>query len=346
MQRSGRWKVVVVGLFVAGLLIGGALALLGELSSAPGVDQGRPITVEIPEGVGASQVAELLADRGIIASPFAFKLVARFDDRAARIRPGTYVLRSGMSSGEILGVLSDGPAGPATFRVTLPEGLTVDQSLERIASTPGSPFDVDELEAALGGLAVPSWVPVERLPAEAQAFEGLLFPDTYEFRVDADPEDVLMRLVEHTDQVLSEIGSPAVEELDRYELLTIGSLIEREARVAAEQPLISAVIHNRLDADMPLQVDATVLYALGEHRDRVLYEDTDIDSPWNTYRIEGLPPTPIAAPGRAALEAAARPAAEDYLYYVVSDPATGAHAFASTKAEHDDNVRRYRRGGG
>jgi UPF0755 protein len=226
------------------------------------------------------------------------------------------------------------------FTATIPEGLTVDQTLQRLADAEGSPFSVEELRAALPSVPLPAWVSVDRLPAGAQPYEGLLFPSTYEFRADAGPVAALTRLVEQTDAVMSEITPPA--NLDLYQTLTMASLVEREARIKDEQPLVSAVMHNRLAEPMRLQIDATVLYALGGHKDRVLEEDLQIDSPWNTYRYEGLPPTPISGAGEAAIRAAAAPAQEDFLYYVVSNPDTGAHAFAATIEEHNANVAQYR----
>ena len=196
-----------------------------------------------------------------------------------------------------------------------------------------SPFTVEELEAALDGVALPDWVPLEELPGAAEPFEGLLFPDTYDFPLDIDPQSLLSRLVLQTERVMEGIQPPP--NLSRYQVLVMASLVEREARLREEQPRIAAVMHNRLARDMALQIDATVLYALGEHKDRVLYSDLEIDSPWNTYRSKGLPPTPISGAGRAAIEAAAKPAQEDYLYYVVVDPQTGRHGFSRTLEEHN-----------
>jgi UPF0755 protein len=144
---------------------------------------------------------------------------------------------------------------------------------------------------------------------------------------------VLGRLVRQTESVLESVTPPA--DLSGYEVLILGSLIEREARLREEQRTISAVMHNRLEIGMALQIDATVLYALGEHRDRVLYEDLEVESPWNTYRYPGIPPTPISGAGRAAIEAAADPTDDDYLYYVVIDPETGEHGFSRTLEEHN-----------
>ena len=299
--------------------------------------EGRPVTFEVPEGVGASTVGDRLAEEGVIRSPLAFKLAAREDERANRIQPGTYELTSGMSTDEILEILSAAPPAAEAFRVTIPEGLTVTQTLERLAEA--SPYSIDELRSALTAVALPAWVP--ELPEEADEFEGLLFPDTYEFTVDTPAADVLGRLVQRTEEILSEVTPP--EGYDRYQLLTVASLIERETRLREEQPVVASVIYNRLATPMRLQIDATVQYARGEHTDRVLFEDLAIASLWNTYEHDGLPPTPISGAGQHALQAAAAPAETNYLFYVVNDLETGSHAFAETAEQHNSNVAEFRR---
>jgi UPF0755 protein len=178
------------------------------------------------------------------------------------------------------------------------------------------------------------------LPDDAEPFEGLLAPDTYEFRVDLNPQELLNRLVVETDDRMRSLD---LRERRFYRTLTIASLIEREVRVPDEQATVSSVIANRLDNDQALQIDATVQYANGEAGTRVLTSDTDVDSPWNTYENTGLPPTPIAAPGIAALEAAANPADTEFTFYVVCDFDTGAHAFTDNFGDHQRNVAQYRR---
>jgi UPF0755 protein len=300
--------------------------------------EGEIVLVEVPEGAVASTVAELLEQEGVIRSAAAFRLAARLDERANRLQPGVYELRAGMSTDEILAVLSETPEPAETFRVTIPEGLTVAQILDRLAAA--SPHSEEAFEAAFTAVALPEWVP-DDLPDGADHFEGLLFPDTYEFLAESDPQDIVARLVHQTDIILSEVDPP--EGFSRYEILIIASLIEREVRLREEQEIVSSVIHNRLARPMRLQIDATVQYARGEHTDRVLFSDLEIESEWNTYQRDGLPPTPIATAGRSAIHAAANPADTDYYYYVVNDLETGAHAFAETQAEHERNVAEFRR---
>lgn len=339
MALSRGSKGFLVVLVLAGLLAGGLVVWLNAAPADSGAEEGTPVTVEVPEGADASTVGEQLQDAGVIRSAFAFRLAARFDERANRLRPGSYELAVGMETDEILERLSAVPEAAETFTVTIPEGYTVGQTLERVAEA--GPHSVETLQAALDSVELPPWVPVDDLPEGAQVYEGLLFPDTYEFTVVSEPAEIMARLVEQTAIVVDEVDPP--EGYSPYEVLIIASLIERETRVRNEQEIISSVIHNRLALPMRLQIDATVQYARGEHTDRVLYEDLEIDSQWNTYQVDGLPPTPIAGAGRSAIAAAANPLDTPYLYYVVSDLETGAHAFAESQAEHEANVAEFRR---
>ena len=300
------------------------------------VEAGHEVTVEIPEGSSASAIAQLLEDEGVIGSSLRFQAAASNDERAAQLRPGEYDLVTGMSNDEILEALSAEPESAETFAVTIPEGLRLDQTLEVLEES--GPYSVEEYEEALEDVELPEWVPDE-IPEGGSPYEGLLFPDTYEIREENEPAEVLGLLVEHTEQMMEGLDPP--EEYSTYDMLIVASMIEREARVADERPVIASVIYNRLAEPMRLQVDATVQYAQGEHRERLLYEDLEIDSEWNTYEADGLPPTPISAAGRSALEAAADPASTDYLYYVVNDIDAGTHAFAATHEEHEQNRQEY-----
>ena len=338
---SGRGKVrkgrLFLVMFVLGLIMAGCTAVVNNLIGGADLASDT-VTVEVPEGVGAGGVADLLESEGVIRSATIFKLQARLDDRASRIRPGTYEFEPGASFDEILTALTEVPEAAPSFRVTIPEGLNVEQTLERIADAEDSPFRKRQLRRALSRVALPAWVPQE-LPEEAEPFEGMLFPSTYDFLLAAAPEDVLSQLVEQTEKVMDRVGVPAEE---RYSTLIKASLIERETRVREEQPIVSSVIHNRLEQGMRLQIDATVVYAKGETVNRVLTSDLQIQSPWNTYVVDGLPPTPISGAGESAIQAAANPEETDFLFYVVDDRDTGSHAFAETLEEHNRNVQEYR----
>jgi UPF0755 protein len=218
----------------------------------------------------------------------------------------------------------------------------VGEILTRLSEAAGLPYA--EFEEALVSGAVST--SLRAMPAQATLtdWEGLLFPDTYEFSRDAEPTAILQRLASTMEQRVDSIDWSLIEEAGYtpYEGLIIASLIETEVLLDDERPIVSSVIHNRLALEMKLDIDATVLYALGT-RDISLF-DNEVDSPYNTYLVAGLPPTPIASPGRSSLEAAAAPDTTDFLFYVLSD-LEGHHAFAATIEEHNDNVAQARADG-
>jgi UPF0755 protein len=339
LSRSSKGFLSV--LVLLGVVVGVAVLTVGGFGGEP-VNEGEEIEVTVPEGAQAADVGSLLADEGVISSGFSFRLSARFDDRSSDIKAGDYTFVAGASTGEILEKLSKGPPGPETYSVTIPEGLTVDQTLQTIAEA--SPLERDALRSALSEVELPSWVPpVSQLPSDKEVFEryaGLLFPDTYEFTVNESPKQVLSRLVRETDSVVTGLEPP--NDLSRYQVLTVASLIEREAKLPRERPKMAAVLYNRLAQPQRLQIDATVQYATGKRGERVLEEDLKVQSPWNTYQRDGLPPTPIASPGRSAIAGAANPAATDARYYVVCNTETGEHAFAPNLQAHNRNVQQFR----
>ncbi len=333
-------------LLVLVVLAVGAFAGLRLLPSPAPAGDAALLSVTIPEGTTGGEVSAILEEAGWAGSPLAFRVRTQLDERANRIQAGEYEIASDASATDILEQLSQAPEGAPTFSVTIPEGLLVSQTMQRIAEAEGSPFTAQQLLDALVQIPLPEWVPVDQIPAEQPypgltPYEGLLFPNTYDFRVDATPQDVLQTLMDQTDQVLDEVGTPP--DLDRYQVLTMGSLIEREARVAEEQPRISAVMHNRLEVPMRLQIDATVLYVKADPSLRqVLSADLEIQSPWSTYTTDGLPPTPISGAGESAIRAAAQPAEDPASIFYVVNSCEGTHAFAPSLEEHNRNVAAFR----
>lgn len=346
MSTSSKVFLVVLLLLVGGVALAYS-TFLGPGSGGAAESQ-EAVTVTIPEGLGVREVAAVLEEAGVIRSALAFTGAAAIDGRSSQIRPGTYNLIPGSSADTILDLLTAAPPAVPVFTVTIPEGLTVTQTLQRIAEAEGSPFTAEALRAALPLVALPAWVPQRELPENAEAFEGMLFPNTYEFTVEATPEEVLTRLVQETDAVITQVGAAGRNDLTTYEVLVLASLIEREARLPEERPTISGVIHNRLTEGQALQIDATVVYgigiATGEAPTSLTTADYDVPSPWSTYTNAGLPPTPISAPGSAALEAAARPETHEFFYYVVEDESTGRHRFSRTFDEHQQAIQEIRGG--
>lgn len=291
---------------------------------------GEPIGVTIPEGASTSQIADILEEEGVVGSALLFRVQAVTSGRASSLKPGDYQLTGGMSTREVVEALS---TGVSTYvgDITIPEGLTVEQIAERLAEQ--GPWEADEVQAALDDPSLTS----EYRP-EGKPLEGLLFPSTYAIDSETDPVGLLRRMLDQTAVVMDEQDLARAEELGMspYEVLVVASIIEREARLQDEQGKVSRVIQNRLAADIPLQVDATVQYALGQPKEKLFEGDLEIDSPYNSYRNKGLPPTPIAAPGESAIQAALNPEDGPWLYYVLVSE-DGAHAFTD---DYDEFVNR------
>ena len=326
LTRRGR---VVLGILAVLLVVGaGAGAwLLRQVN--PGGGPGEKIAVDIDPGTSVAGVADRLEVKGVITSAQIFRLYLKVSGGAGTIQAGQYDLRTNLSMGAAKAALRRGPS-IKFVKLTIPEGLTLEQIADRVGALPG--HSRDKFVAAAKSGAVRS----KYLPPGNSNLEGLLFPDTYLVTDKEDDTAVVRRLVSRFDQVADEVGLAAAApptRLSPYQLIVGASLVESEAKVPEDRPLIASVISNRLQKGMKLQIDATVLYAIG-HKDKVLYSDLEVDSPYNTYRIDGLPPTPISAAGKASLEAMLHPAATDYLYYVLSDK-SGKHAFATTPAEFE-----------
>ena len=318
-------------LLAAILLFGvvyGAYWLVGAVFGG-GEATEEPVTVVVEQGDTLASVAEKLDEAGVIGSSSIFELEARVGGNATEIKPGEYSFVPGQDGDEILETLSSGESG-STFEVTLPEGLTLEQTAQKVAERGG--VSAGEFEAAARETDY-DYAFLENPAIETT--EGFLFPKTYEFEGSVTVEQIVDRLLQQYLMETQSLDFAATEErlnLTEYEILTTASLIEEEAAGPEEQPVIASVIYNRIRAGMPLQVDATILYALGESKERLSLEDLEVDSPYNTYKNTGLPPGPIASPGRDAIKAALEPADTDYLYYVLK-PDGGEHFFTDDYGE-------------
>ncbi|MEX1124835.1 MAG: endolytic transglycosylase MltG [Acidimicrobiia bacterium] len=332
---------VVGGASYLGRVVGSSINSDDATAGLVDVVPGQEVTVEIPSGSSAKDIAAILAAQGVVRSALEFEVAVRNNEAAERLQAGTYKLVTLMDPAEVVAVLVVGPVADV-YRVTVIEGLRVGEILTQLAEAAGIPYAEFE-EVLLSGDVSTS---LRTMPAEMTLtdWEGLLFPDTYEFSRDAEPTAILQRLASTMEQRVDSIDWSVIEGAGytSYEGLIIASLIETEVLLDEERPLVSSVIHNRLAIEMKLDIDATVLYALGT-RD-ISQFDNEVDSPYNTYLVAGLPPTPIASPGRSSLEAAASPDTTEFLFYVLSD-LEGRHAFAATLEEHNENVARARADG-
>ncbi len=339
----------VVGVIIVLAIAGAALArrladgvAVEATVSTIAVDQDVALTV--PRGATASDIGVLLQSAGLITDSGSFERTVRIQGVAEQLKAGDYVMTGGTSINDLIGQLIAGPPAPDTFRLTVIEGLRIEEMLVSLADQTDHTAAQYE-RALLGGSILSPYLPDE-IPEGVPlltAWEGLLFPATYEFLADATAEDIVGRLVEEMNGRMAAVDWSLLEEegLTPYDGLIIASLIEKEAKLEIDRPLISSVIHNRLVDERALQIDATIIYALGENPGRVLERDLEIDSPWNTYLNVGLPPTPIGGVRTTSLAAAARPAETSYYYYVVVD-FDGTHGFSETLEEHNEKVAKAR----
>ena len=350
--RALRSAMIIGTVIMAGFVVVGGASYLGravanalgpsEVGNAPvDVEPDQPVTIEIPSGSTGQDIAAILASQGVVRTPLEFEMAVRNVDAAQRLRAGTYELLTLMDPAEVVAMLVAGPA-PSVFRLTIIEGLRIEEMLTALAERSGHDY-ADYEKALLGGEVNTSLRDMPDNPT-LRDWEGLLFPDTYEFRQTASAVSILQRLATTMEQRVNSIDWTHWEALGYtpYQAIIAASLIENEVRLNEERPTVSSVIHNRLEIGMKLDLDATVLYALGT-RD-VSNFNREFDSPYNTYIYSGLPPTPISSPSRASLAAVAAPAETPYFFYVLKDH-DGSHAFAVTLNEHLANVAQARRDG-
>jgi UPF0755 protein len=311
-----------------------ALVALCVVSAAcAGQPHGAPTRVIIPRGSSFGQAADSLARSGIIGSPKLFRLYGRFTGGDRNIKPGTYLLRHGTPWSDIISAMNGGHGLVNT--ITIPEGYTVSQITPLLARTLKVP--ADSVQAAMRDTAL-----LARLDLPNQTLEGYVFPDTYAFPVGTTARQAVREMVYSFERRWKpDWDSSAVDlKINRNDLVTMASIVEKEARVPEERPVIAAVYYNRLRRGMLLQADPTVQYALGHHVGRVLYKDLAVESPYNTYVHKGLPPGPVASPGAASLAAAANPANVPYLYFVATPD--GHHEFRMTLEQHTSAIRQVR----
>jgi UPF0755 protein len=286
----------------------------------------RTVEVTIESGSTGAQIAEELEAAGVISNPYTFRVYIALTQTESRLQPGDYKFRTDLTYSEIVKELTK-PRKKRYVRVVIPEGFTARQIADRLSDKIDRP--VIDFNEYIRGQGVDSVRP-EVLPSEINLLEGYLFPKTYSFEPLEHPQNVVRKMVDQFELETKDIDWSFAQEkgLTIHEIITIASLVETEAKVAEERPLVSAVIHNRLNIGMPLQIDATVQYALPERKKALTYEDLKIASPYNTYQRTGLPPGPIASPGIESIKAALAPAPVDYLYYVLTSP-DGAHTFTN-----------------
>ncbi len=364
-----KWKIValLMALVITGCGGGGERVLSTYLSAnedalvVPTSVDDSPMRFEVEPGTPARAIGKQLLEAGLITDDLLFEAYVRVNGLASGLEAGTFILNPSMTMVEIVETLQQAEATSIT--VTIPEGWRLEQQAEYLAEAEifEDPAMVDAyrnqaMTGDLTGLDVGRYLFLQERPA-GTSLEGYLFPDTYEIpAIGTTPVDVLSRQLD----VFAARVVPAYESavasgtttLDLYTILTVASIVEREAVIAAERPDIAGVYLNRLAQGIRLEADPTVQYAMGYQEATgqwwktpvFLEEYSSVQSPYNTYLNDGLPPGPIASPGLSSIEAVLNPGQHDYLYFVATPDGTGAHVFATTFEEHSANVQRYQTG--
>jgi len=321
---------------VAVVVIAAALWAGGRAVLAPVDAGGTAQIVVIRRGTTTREIGVRLQEAGLVRSASHFTLAARLRGVAHTLREGEYRLSPSMPLLRIIDVLTRGEV--VLHPVTIPEGFTADQVVQALARA--GLGDAARLRALVrGGAGQFEYDFLKAVPGGS--LEGYLFPDTYLLPRFLEEREVVRRFLAEFDRTVVPLWREAGMPRPLHDILTVASMVEREARVPGDRELIAGVIYNRLARGWRLEVDATVLYALGAHKAVVTYDDLKVSSPYNTYVHAGLPPGPIANPGLDAIRAALRPARTEFFFYVARPD--GSHAFSRTLSEHLANVRRYRR---
>ena len=332
VQLTRRGRVVIaltlVGLLVLVPLVGGyaygrAIGVFGDS------DPGDTVELVIEEGASAQEIGKTLEAKGVIPSAFGFRLAVYLEGGGEDIQAGRYEIATNLTARDALDrLIEDGPV-IEFVQVTFPEGSWLTdfaRILDRETHLSGDRF----LELATSGE-----IRSQFQPEDVGTLEGLLFPSTYQIVENDTERSVLQRLVNQFDEEAAAAGIAEAEAevgVTPYEAIVFASMIEAEASAAGDRGKVAAVLFNRVEEGMKLEIDATVLYALGEHKEELTVSDLQVDSPYNTRLYPGIPPTPIGAAGAASLEAVMNPADGDWLYYVLAD-CEGNHFFA---ADYDD----------
>ncbi|PJI85629.1 endolytic transglycosylase MltG [Luteimicrobium subarcticum] len=344
-QRRRRRRRRTAVLFLALLVVGGAGWFVYD-KVLPGVDGFHlgseakdyagpgtgSVDVTIEKGDTGAAIARTLVADDVVASTKAFTDAYKANPAAAGIQPGVYTLRTQMKASDVVALLA-AQTGRVSTVLTIPEGFTVDQILDRASTVAGIPRS-DFTKAMKNTKAT-------GLPAVAKKnYEGWLYPATYSFDPGVTATDILSQMVAQTKTELKDLKVPASEQQD---VLIKASMIEREAKVPADQPKMAEVINNRLKQGWTLGIDAAVAYGAGKSGTELTNADkADANNKYNLYVLTGLPPGPIASPGRSAVEAVVKPATGDLMFWTAVNLDTGKTLFASNKHDHDLNVAKLR----
>ena len=325
--------ILFIALVFAGCCIVGILYLhLNAWADRPAAAKGRETLFTVPAGQGLARTAQALETEGLVTDALRFTILARLERHDKLLKAGEYFLSSGMTPREILAHMVAGRVH--LYRLTIPEGYNLVQIADAVAAAGLAPA-ADFLAVARDPETA------KALGIHADTLEGYLFPDTYYFPRGLDSATIIATMVKQFRAAFKPAWHEQAKAIGMtvHEVVTLASIIEKETGVPEERPLISSVFHNRLKKGMRLETDPTVIYGIPDFDGNIKRKHLETYTPYNTYKIKGLPPGPIASPGAAAIEAALYPAESNYLYFVSRKD--GTHQFSTTIKAHNAAVRRY-----
>ncbi|KAF6659683.1 endolytic transglycosylase MltG [Paenibacillus polymyxa] len=324
-------------------IAGGALLYIWN-AMQPVQPKTQPVAFTVVRGTGTSAIADTLEQKGLIRNALVFKAYVKFKQQGNAFQAGKYEAQPGATFDQLIAKLSAGDVvKEEMIRFTIPEGFTIRQMADKLQKE-GLADRQQFLQLANDPSAFDVAL-VRDIPKQMglrYALEGYLFPETYELKKGSTTKDIIQTMLEQTQKRLDTISDLDAGLQQRgetlHQLLTVASLVEREVVVDDERPIVAGVIYNRLQQDKKLEIDATVQYMLDKQKERLYYKDLAVESPYNTYMHQGLPPGPIASPSLKSVVAALQPKSTDYLFYVTKKDGTHKHLFAKTYKEHLHNI--------
>ncbi len=333
-EHGRRWPFILLAVAISLLVLAGSGVMWVERQVNPSGASGPSVRITVEQGMSTADVGPAARARGHHHQRLDLQVLRRLTGLGS-IEAGSYVFEKNSDFSAVTKVLEGGAAKAEEERFTVPEGLTLGEVAKIIGAMPGRSAE-KFMEVAKSGT-----IRSQYQPAGNNSLEGLILPETYFVQKGADEAAILRKMVDSFDQLSTQINLPGAAAklgLSPYQVVIVASLVEREARLDDERGKVARVIYNRLAEPMPLQIDATVLYALGlPPQESVSFKDREVNSPYNTYKVAGLPPGPIASPGRKSLEASVNPPAGNWLYYVLTDP-SGRHTFTNDYREFTNAV--------
>lgn len=329
--------IVIIALAVVVVFLCNALSIFIEYTKNSSTN-GAQIKVEIPQGASEKRIANILEEKGVIKHSLSFRLKMKTSPHRGKLSYGVYNMTKGMSLDDIIETMLHDGAKAEGIKLTIPEGYSVEmiaQRCEKLGISSAQDF-LNELQTGKFDCAFIKDIPEK--DGVKYKLQGYLFPNTYVFRESATAHDVIDTLLKEFEKQYSAVKNLNKTKMDMNDIIILASLIEREAKVPSERTIISGVLQNRIEKNMPLQIDASVIYAVSEglyDMDKVLYKHLEYESPYNTYYVSTLPVGAICNPGIASIKAAMQPDSHNYLYYHTDEKKNdGSHVFNETLSQH------------